>query len=83
MYVKDLAYSVDQLCDFLRNMNGVQEVAQYVFSYDDVIIIIAPKPKTDETILKTPRAFMEIYGHEEECQKFYKTFLMQHITMGA
>ncbi len=83
MYVKDLAYSVDQLCDFLRNMNNVKEVAQYVFFYDDVMIIVVPRPKNEDDILKTSRAFMEIHGHEEECQKFYKTFLTNHITIGA
>ncbi len=83
MYVKDLAYSVEQLCAFLRHMDFVQEIAPNVFCYHDVKIIISPKPHTENATLKIQRSLMELYGCEVKCQEFYKTFLMNYMTMGG
>ncbi len=104
---KDLAYSQEQLQEFLRQMQGVTSINATTYMYDEVCISL--KDQSENLCLEEqkggqrkeqrraqeagihavsvlrplPRCYMHLKGPKEQAEKFYKKFMLHHMTMGG
>ncbi len=84
---KDLAYSYEQLTEFLTQMQGVSARGNFTFNYGDVSIRLEPQPEPppdpSRTVRLLPRCYMFLQGDEAQIKTFYHTFMLYHMTMGG
>ncbi len=81
--VKDLGYSVEQVCSFLHKMEYVNSITPTIFNYYDLTITLSSNRSPNQSVLPIARTYMELNGPSEQQEEFYKIFLLNHMTMGG
>ncbi len=88
---KDLAYSYEQLQEFLGQMQGVSPIDTSTYNYKSVRICLKAQDITSShiqnrwqgTLRPLPRCYMFLRGDADDIQEFYTTFMLHHMTMGG
>ncbi len=92
MQCKDLAYSVEQITEFLLQMQGVSVQGPLQYSYGAVRICLQAQDmsscqeeqkKAWTSMQALPRSYMYLYGEKQHIEAFYKKFMLYHMTMGG
>ncbi len=88
MITKDLAYSIEQVRDFLSQMDNVLHNEENLYRYKNAEISLSEKKFNHEsdmpvTKFALPRSCMNLSGNTEDINEFYKSFMINHMTMGG
>ncbi len=84
---KDLAYSIDQVKDFLKQIDKVIFIEENSYSYKKAHIRLEEQEVKEAcehaSIKALPRSYLYLSGDEGDIKEFYTTFMINHMTMGA
>ncbi len=88
MISKDLAYSSEQVRDFLAQMKDVFYIQENLYRYKNAEISLSEEKLNHGnnrivTKFALPRSYMNLSGNNEDINEFYKNFMINHMTMGG